>query len=176
MIAGAQVKTERETRVSRRNVPEQAREFINETFEGFKRVRWYFEESNEGNSYEAKFRWQRKQYSVKFDTTGKLVDIEWIIAFEEIPETAKENIMGYLNQNFTSFRILKIQKQLLGDEDDLEDFIDEDEYDDVTINYEFEIQGKTPDENKLWEILFSSEGEVLLRREINLPDNFNLDF
>ncbi len=175
-VAGAQVKIERETRVKRHNVPERAREFINDAFEGFKRVKWYFEESNEGDSYEAKFRFQKKQYSVKFDTQGLIVDIEWIIPFEDVAQTAKESITGYFNENFISYRILKIQVQLLGSEDDLEDYIDEDEYDGVVINYEFEIQGKTPDENKLWEVIFDSEGKVLLHREIYLPDNFNLDF
>jgi hypothetical protein len=176
LSAGAQEKKERETRVNRRDVPEDAREFINDTFEGFKRVRWYFEESNEGNSFEAKFRWNRKLYSVKFDTKGKIIDIEWIVTFEDIPQTAKENIMAYLNENFTSYRILKIQKQLLGDEENLEDYIEEGYHPDVTINFEFEIHGKSPENNNLWEILFSETGAPILRREIILPDNFNLDF
>jgi hypothetical protein len=172
----AQNKVERETRIRKRFVPEEAKEFVDDVFEGFKRVRWYQEVSGEGKFFEAKFKWKGDQYSVKFDTAGDIVDIEKIITLEEIPEKTRKTIVHYFEENFLKYKILKIQKQLLGNEDQLEDYLEDKEEENITINYEIEFHGVTETENKLWEILFDHKGEVILFREIILPPNFNLDF
>jgi hypothetical protein len=172
----AQVKFEQEIRVKRNAVPREAREWINDAFEGFKRVRWYYETTPEDNSYEAKFSWDGYLYSVKFDNEGKLVDIEKEITFEEITPGAKEDIRQYLEETYQRYRIIKVQRQFTGHEDDLEDYIDEDEWEDITMKYEIEFHGITSSENKLWEALFDGEGNLILLQEIQLPDLFNLDF
>jgi len=172
----AQNKLERETRIKKRNVPEEAIEFVDDVFDGFKRVKWYHEISGEGEFFEAKFRWKRDQYSVKFDTIGGIVDIEKTISLEEIPEKTRISINNYFEENFLKYKIIKIQKQLLGSEDQLEGYIEGEGRNNISINYEIEFHGVTETENKLWEILFDHKGEVILFREIILPPNFNLDF
>ncbi len=175
----AQNKVERETRIKKRLVPEDALEFVDDVFEGFKRVKWYQEISEDGNFYEAKFKWDGDQYSVKFNSAGDNVDIEKIITLEEIPEKTRKTINYFFEENFLKYKILKIQVQLLGNEDQLEDYLEEEEEEEkenITINFEIEFHGVTETENKLWEILFDHKGEVILFREIILPPNFNLDF
>jgi hypothetical protein len=174
-IAG-QVKYEREIRISEKNVPKKASEWLKDAFEDIRTAKWYFETTPEMNSYEAKFKWRNYNYSVKFDTLGLIVDIEKKIDLSEIPKSTRSVILSYFEDHFHSYKILKIQEQATGDEDDLEDFIDENEEEGITIRYEIEFHGVTPDENKLWEALFSIEGKLIMLREIDLPPNFNFDF
>lgn len=171
-----QVKYERESRVRMRDVPESAREWLNDAFEGKKTVKWYYETTPTSNSYEAKFTWKSYEYSVKFDTTGHIIDIEKTIDFDEIPETARKSVLAYFNDNFQRYRLIKIQEQATGDEDDLEDMIDENEDEGITLRYEIEFHGVNVTDNKLWEALFSSKGQLIMQQEIQLPPNFNLDF
>jgi hypothetical protein len=174
-IAG-QVKYEREARIPEKDVPKKARVWLKDTFEDIKTAKWYFETTPETNSYEAKFNWRSYNYSVKFDTLGLIVDIEKEIELFEIPESARSVILSYFKDHFHSHKFLKIQEQGTGDEDDLEDFIDENEEEGITIRYEIEFHGVTAEENKLWEALFSIEGKLIMLREIHLPPNFNIDF
>lgn len=174
-IAG-QVKYEREIRVSEKDVPKKAREWLKDAFENHRAVKWYFETTPDMNSYEVKFKYKSYDYSVKFDTAGLIIDVEKKIEFFEIRQPARSAILSYFDDHFQSYNILKIQEQATGDEDDLEDFIDENEEEGITIRYEIEFHGVTPEENKLWEALFSIDGEMIMQREIDLPPNFNFDF
>lgn len=172
----AQVKYEREIRIPEQNVHERAREWLKDAFEDVKSVKWYYETTPVVNSYEAKFNWRSYDYSVKFDTSGLIVDVEKIIELSEIPQPARSIIHSYYDNSFQSYKILKIQEQATGDEDDLKDFIDENEEEGITIRYEIEFHGVTLTENKLWEILFSINGELIMQQEIDMPHNFNIDF
>ena len=171
-----QVKYESEIRVSERDVPKRAREWLKDAFENYKTVKWYFETTPEMNSYEAKFKFTSYDYSVKFDTAGLIIDVEKKIEFFEIRQSARSVILSYFDDHFQSYKILKIQEQATGDEDDLEDFIDENEEEGITIRYEIEFHGVNPEENKIWEALFGIDGELIMQREIDLPPNFNVDF
>jgi hypothetical protein len=176
MSINGQVKYEQESRVKMSDVPRSACEWLNDAFEGRKKVKWYYETTLTSNSYEAKFTWENYNYSVKFDTTGHIIDIEKAIEFDEIPEQARNNILLYFEENFQRHRLIKIQEQATGDEDDLEDMIDENEVEGITIRYEIEFHGVTATDNKLWEALFGSFGEFVMQQEIVLHPNFNLDF
>jgi hypothetical protein len=172
----AQEKTEREYGIKKRDVPKPSIEWMQDAFEGFKRIKWYYEESSGKNSYEAKLNWKGYQYSVEFDTTGSIEDIEMIIPLEELPGIALDNITGWMNSSYEKYRILKIQKQYQGDPDDLEDLMDEDETEGIEVFYEIEFHGKTETENELWEGLFDSQGiHIQTRKIVRNPSN-NLEF
>jgi hypothetical protein len=172
----AQEKTEREYSIKKRDVPKPSIEWMQDAFEGFKRIKWYYEESSDGSSYEAKLKWKGYYYSVEFDTSGIIKDIEMMIPFEELPEEVRGNITGWMNSSYLRHRILKIQKQFQGDPDDLEDLMDEDETEGIDVYYEIEFHGKTETENELWEGLFDSQGvHMQTRRIVRNPSN-NLEF
>ncbi|MBE0662441.1 MAG: hypothetical protein IH597_08230 [Bacteroidales bacterium] len=171
-----QVKYEQEKRISEKDVPKRARKWLKDAFEDIRTAKWYFETTPAVNSYEAKFRWESHDYSVKFDTSGLIVDVEKKIELSEMPKSTSLVILSYFDDHFQTYKIQKIQEQATGDEDDLEDFIDENEEEGITIRYEIEFHGVTHEENKLWEMLFSSEGELIMQREIYLSPNFNFDF
>lgn len=172
----AQIKSEREYRIKRSEVPEEAREWLNDTFEAFKWIKWYHQIDNDIESYEAKFRYKGSKFSVNFDTSGKVADVEFIIETNDIPEETRNTISAYLVSNFKKHRILKIQEQLLGLPDDLEDYFDEDEREGITRNYEIEFHGVTETQNELWEGLFDEDGNLILLRQIEQEPTFNLDY
>lgn len=173
----AQVKYEREVRVRADEVPEKAVEWIDSTFTGTKRgFRWFHEISIDKQSYEAKFRWRNVRYSVKFDTTGILDDVEFEIDWYDISEIARTNINNYLEANFISHKTLRIQRQLTGPPHDLQRFILYNTAYNPTINYELEIRARKEHMNELWEAFFDSEGKFLSLQLIVLTPPTHLDF
>lgn len=175
-LLSAQVKVEREYRIHWREVPADSRDWMRDAFEGIKKIRWYRDEQEDAFSYEAKLKWKGREYSVEFDADGRILDIEYKIDFEDIPVSARRNLEEYFNNEFRNFRLMKVQKQLTGDPDVLEDFMDEDEKDGITGRFEIEFYGERDDEKDLWEGLFDEKGEILLLRKMVLEPGLNLEF
>jgi hypothetical protein len=174
----AQKKVEKERRVDREEVPEEALEWFEDAYEDVYedagKVRWYFERSNQGESYEAKLKWKGHKHSVEFSTTGVIEDIEILISTDELPEQTRETLLGYFDTHYKKYRIRKIQRQLNGESDDLEDVIDEDETEDILVRYEIEFYGKTAKQKELYEGLFDAGGHLINRRVIKLRPTNNL--
>jgi hypothetical protein len=172
----SQEKIERERRIDRSEVPRKAIRWFQDSYEQAKKVKWYFEESTEGNSYEAKLKWNSQRHSVEFDETGVIEDIEVEIAWREIPVDAGRKIQSYFYGNFKKHKIRKIQRQWIGEPEDLEDAIDEGEVEEVETRYEIEFFGKNEKGRELWEGLFDSEGDLISERIVKLRPTDNLNF
>lgn len=180
----SQEKREQETNVKKEDVPETAVEWVQDAFDRKGKVKWYYEISDQGNSYEAKFKSKKERYSVKFDTTGQIIDIEVQADFREIVEPTREKILSFFTENYSAYNIMKVQFQYTGESDDLFEIIEEKEKDDfeelededVTLRYEIEYRGKTSDYDKLWEGLFDQQGNLIQKKEIILPANFNVEY
>jgi len=170
----AQKKVEKERRVDREEVPEEALEWFEDAYEDAGKVRWYFEKNNQGDSYEAKLKWKGHKHSVEFSTTGVIEDIEILITTDELPEQTRKKLLGYFDTHYKKYRIRKIQRQLNGEPDDLEDVIDEDETEDILIRYEIEFYGKTATRKELYEGLFDADGHLINRRVMKLRPTNNL--
>lgn len=172
-----QVKIEREYRVNSNSVPLKALQWIDSTFQlKPSRIKWYNEITGNKQSFEAKLRWQGKSYSVEFDSQGDIEDIEINIKWQKLPENTKHAINQHLKSNYTSFKIIKIQQQLVGTPNDLYHYIRKSSNSTVTLNYEIEIRGSTKSQNEIWEILFDSNGEFLTVNQVILNPSLNLDF
>jgi hypothetical protein len=173
----AQVKNETEKRIKKKEVPTVVLDWFKDTYENGKRVKWYFQTDGDKVVYEAKLIHQNKKHSVEILPNGEAVNIEILIDFNSIELQARRQIEQYLDSNYSKFKIKKTQQQYIGSNDDLEDFIDEDELDDdLEINYEIEFYGKNDKENELWEGLFSAEGNLIERRKIKMKATDNLDY
>lgn len=170
----AQTKAEKEERVKASVVPALAREWLEDAYENDPRVKWYREVTSGHKSFEAKFRWKGHRHSVEFDTTGTIEDIEIEVSWKSLPAELRDSLQSYFS-TYQKYQIRKIQRQLTGEPEDLEDAIDENEREGITVRYEIEFQGKTEDQNELWEGLFDEKGNLLRRRKIVLrpTDNFN---
>lgn len=180
MIAGplfAQDKIEREFRVKEKEVPKEAREWLDDAFETTKRPKWYQEVFESGYSYEAKFKLKGKFYSVEFDSLGWIQDVEIEIDFKELPKEVQMGLEAYLSADYKSSDVKRIQIQYSGNPDDLEDFFDENSLEGILTRYEIEFIGL--DEaggSELWEGLFSEDGKLVMKRKIILTSSENLIF
>ncbi len=164
----AQEKREVERRIKEAEVPEAALSWIDNAFHKKSGVRWYEEISSGKMSYEAKFKWKMRRYSVEFDQTGKIEDIEIRRSIKKLPESFRKTFLSYLDQNYSKHKVTKIQEQWTGEDDDLITALQGQNLNGLTIRYEIEFYGKNDDEDELWEGLFEQSGELIQRKRIVL--------
>jgi sporulation protein YlmC with PRC-barrel domain len=160
LLCFSQEKVEREVGVKSSKVPNHAKEWLLDAFEEVKKPKWYLEYSQNGRAYEAKFLFKSYFYSVKFDSLGALMDVEIEIDRKEISQNTWIQIQSYFESSYEDIKIQKIQRQLIGDESDVEDYFDEDKKEGVTIRYEIVFDGKNESWAK-WEALFDDQGKLI---------------
>ena len=171
----AQDKYEREHRIKKTQFPEKALNYIAENLEDAKRIRFYRETDSSKTSYEVKFKKDRLHYSVEFDKGGKLEDIEILIKAIDIPEESFSRMNDYLEENFSKYRIRRMQQQYpVNPEEDVETTI-KNAFQNLmlpSIKYEFIISGKKDEEYEQFEILFDARGKFERIRK-SLPPNYD---
>lgn len=171
----AQDKVEREDRIKKRDVPQQALEWVDDAFEEKKSVKWYSEETSGKRSVEAKFMYRDVLYSIEFDTAGVLEDVEIDREWESLPSLHRESIMQTMKR-FKKVNIKRVQEQWLGTPDNLEDAFDEGEFENITINYEIEFIATIDGDDALWEGLFTADGQLQRLQKVILRSMDNLNF
>lgn len=174
--SNAQIKREVESNIKAQNVPENARSWMKDAYEGAKKYRWIEEESNNGKSYEAKLKYQGKWHSVEFNEDGVVEDIEVTLDFDDLDSLTKATLLNALGNAFEDFKIIKIQRQWTGNPEDLEDAIDEGEMENIQTRYELEIYGKQGAKETNWEVLIETDGRITSSSEIEEVNNTNLNF
>ena len=117
-LALAQQKFERETRLSEKEVPTSALQFV-EALNANRKVKWYKEESLTSQSIEAKFKRNKQKYSVEFDTTGQLEDVEIEIKWQEIPKQVGDSVQNEIAILCVRSKVSKIQVQCIGNQEDI---------------------------------------------------------
>ncbi len=171
----SQEKIEREVKVKPSQIPDSAKKWLSDAFEGLKKPKWFVEYSQTGKAYEAKFLWKKYFYSVEFDSTGRLQDVEIELSKEEVPLNSWNQIQRYFSEEFKEVSVQKIQRQLIGSESDVEDFFDEDKSEGITIRYEIVFEGKN-DSWQVWEGLFDEFGTLISVIKVQLRPTDNLVF
>lgn len=174
-MVNSQVKVEREHRIKKNQFPETAHEFIQEKLEEAKKIRFYKETDTTKISYEAKFKKDKLYYSIEFDESGKLEDIEISIKEVDVPEDSWSKITKFLNEKFTKFKIRKIQQQYPITSDETAETTLNNAFQNLLIpslNYELMVRGKIQDVHSDFEILFGAEGEFIKMKE-SLPANYD---
>lgn len=166
-----QTKVEAEKRIDHTEIPRKAFEWLDDAYEGEKKIKWYAQFSLDQRVYEAKFKWKSKRQSIEFDTLGNILNIEIQLKFKALNSQVKQQLNSYFEETYTKYRLKKIQIQYLGSSDDLEDIIDENEWEHITTNYEIEFFGKTKAAYELYEGLFNDQGQLIERRVIKLPSS-----
>jgi FAD/FMN-containing dehydrogenase len=171
-----QTKIEREYKVPAAEVPEEARQVIDSL--PFDRTeKWYGEENQDGKAYELKTKYRGRWYSIKFSTSGALIDVEVEIPRKVLPDSVDQGMQKNLSQRFRSYRLRKIQIQYTGPREQLKDVVrGEEPGADVAVRYEVVIKGKTKKDVRLYEVLFSEEGTWLEMLPIELRNTDNLQY
>lgn len=164
----SQEKFEREYKIKHNDVPASAKNFIQQLSP--KKTIWFKEESQIGITIEAKFKWKKQRFSIEFDTLGNVLDVEFIIKEENIPTNTRKKITRSFNEQFSKWKIEKIQTQFLGTPNQLLNAIQKDDTKGIVMRYEIIVCGKTTNIARRFEHTFNTEGETISIAEI-IEDN-----
>jgi len=172
--AFAQIKFEQEQRVQPHTVPTAALTFIDQC-PIQKGVKWYKENSQEGVSFEAKFKMDRYRYSVEFDPNGVLQDIEKTISFKSLPDEIQNSINQSIKDVFLKYKLQKTQIQFKGTNSSLLAHL-QGKPAEISIAYEIVLKGRIKDTPHHYEILTDAQGQIIKQLQIQLRPADNLDF
>ncbi|MEL6305173.1 MAG: hypothetical protein AAFQ20_10320 [Bacteroidota bacterium] len=174
ILGTAQQKKERESRITRDEIPQNALELLNPYLEDAKRLRYYQESDGNKRSFEVKFKKGKLRYSVEFSPEGKLEDVEFLIKSADIPDETWANIQSTFQEKFSKTYVKKIQQQYPCEGKDEPEVLREAFQNLILpyIRYELVVAGKTQNHHRLYEILFDANGALLLLREF-APTNYD---
>lgn len=171
-----QEKYEREYRIAENQVPENAIQFV-EQFNFAKKVKWYKEEGKDQMTIEAKTKHQSRKYSIEFDLDGNIEDVEIKIPCKEIPKQTIQSIEDYLGQTYQKYKIEKVQVQYTGTEEALKRVeANSKSADDLKLQYEIILKGKSEEGYHQYEYLFSEFGEFIQKANIISRNTDNLEY
>ncbi len=172
----AQQKLEKESRLNPEDVPQEAMQFIG-AVEMATQWKWYFEENLVGNSVEAKTRHDGKWYSVEFDASGNIQDVEIEKSWKEMDEQLRGSISQALDSMYRRHSIDKIQVQHSAEPPVLLAILNNKaDPANSRVQYELVVKGKTTGRPKLYELTFSEKGKLLATSEIIFRNTDNLEY
>ena len=175
-ILFAQDKFEKESRIQPKDVPPRALLFI-DSLNLKTKIKWYKEEGLDKESIEAKFKLNKAIHSVEFDTYGKIEDVEIIVNWEDLESDLKDSIFFQLNIDCLSHKIVKVQRQFLGSENELLFQIkNRDVFEPLKIRYEMIIRCKYEKKVDLFEYLFNYDGKLISRSRIIFKNSSHLEY
>lgn len=162
-----QDKREMEFKIRRTELPAQAHMHLQPYLHDAKRLRYYKEIDGDKESFEVKFKKRRLHYSVEFDNSGVLEDVEFKIQSVDIPEESWTNMLGYFKDNFQKYTIKKIQQQYPLQHGDVAKTLEEAFQNLILpyINYELVFAAKKERGYQQYEILFNAKGQFLKLRK-----------
>lgn len=143
-------KVEKEKSINRAKFPEKSIEYLNQNFSEMNGVKYYQEKTKDAIYYECKFQCKGEYFSVKFNDNGSLYDIEKLISEKDISDPALQKIKSRLDDDFTRWKIKKIQERNFQGK----------------LEYEIVVEGKKAKQIKAHEFHFSESGNFLNQAEI----------
>lgn len=171
-----QIKFEREYRLKATEVPVLAKEYV-KSLGATKKVKWYKEISQAGESIEAKTKIQNNCYSIEFGMVGNLEDVEVKIAWRDIEKAIQQKMLEYLDKEFNKHKIQKIQKQYAGNSEVIKRvLLGEELSQEYFIRFEMVVKGRKNGQVKLYELLFSDAAQLLESFTIELRNTDNLEY
>jgi hypothetical protein len=165
------VKKEVEVSIRQHQMPEKSLRLLADLLPEARRVRFYQETDGEKVSYESKLKWRGSRYSIEFYTDGSLMDIEKRIKFRSLPPNIGEQVKLQLEAEFRWYKVRRVQAQFSAQVPDQPDaevirkFMKND-YQNLTIRYEMEVDGKAGGEVGAYELLFDAGGALVKKRPI----------
>lgn len=175
LYAQSDVKSEQEQRAKITDVPDPAKQWLQTNFPAITKMKWYVEQSSGKQSYEAKFKRNKRKFSAEFSSLGVFEDLEITLKFNDMSKQTRAQMESYLNSNYSKYKIVKVQAQVYDDIQGSLESIDKNNFDFVE-SYEMEFHGKNSEENELWEAQFNANGLMLNLRKIVQKSNDNLSY
>lgn len=175
LCLNAQVKFEREYRLKTQEVPLNAREYV-DSFPFTKRIKWYREESLVGASVEAKTCFGGQRFSLEFDTTGVLQDVEVEVKFSALRQDVQAAVEMRFDADFKRWKIRKVQRQFSGSPDAVRrSSLEGASAEGAKIQYEIVVRG-LKDMTELFEYTFDQAGGMIAVERIILAPTDNLEY
>lgn len=166
----ADVKFEVEKSVDVSEFPVQSVDLLQPVLNQSNRTRYYLEVSSSDTTYELKTRYCNSWHSVEFDQEGNLLDVEQDVKFASIETDTREKINEWLTKTFERHKIKKVQIQYTVKYCQVADAINsfaKADYGCFVVRYEIVVAVKNKDGGyNLMEVLFATDGAVLLQRKI----------
>ncbi|MBW8361204.1 MAG: hypothetical protein K0M56_03340 [Kaistella sp.] len=170
----AQKKFERESRIKEKDVPAKALRFVDEVA-GKNSLKWYREEALTGESIEAKFRHNNAKYSIEFDTSGNVADIEITVDWGSLNPGLREAVELKLKSDCLKHQVIKVQKQYTGSESNLLSMLKTGaDNPSLTVKYELVVRCSKQRKVSLFEYLFSESGKQISASEIIFKNSSHL--
>ena len=166
----SQTKNEKEERITKSEFPEAAILVINNLPEDCKRLKFYKETDGKKQSFEVKFKFKRKRYSLEFSKEGVIEDLEVLTKLKTINEETKAKIKDYFTSTFTKYKLIKVQEQYVyHSELNSKTFVSNILNNTSSIKPNFEIIAEVKTENKrnIREYTFDVSGEFVNFRILN---------
>lgn len=173
-LGHSQYKYEREYRILKSQFPALAIATIDENVVDFKRIKFYKETDSTKISYEAKLKKAKLWYSIEFNEEGTLEDIEILIKPTDVPNDTYAKIVDYLNDNFTKYKIKRLQQQYPSNKETVDEIF-KNAFQNLilpTNNYEIVVVGRKDKGYLDYEILFDADGNFKKIRT-SLPPNYD---
>jgi hypothetical protein len=163
-------KNEVEKSITKEELPPSVVLKLNGFWNEEKKADFYRQSDGEKISYEVKFDWENHLYSVEFDSSGTLIDIEQLLEFDELPQTLRNTITEEIDKQYSKFRITRVQRQFSALQKSegnnvIEEFLERN-FDGLFIRYEIEIDGQNKEELGSFELLFGVNGNLIQKRKI----------
>jgi hypothetical protein len=172
----AQEKYEKESRIKPIDVPSSALRFTDALYLPTS-IKWYREEGLDKESVEAKFTLNKIKCSVEFDTLGRIEDVEIEVNWEDLESNVKDSIFAQLTHDCANPKIVKVQRQFLGNEDQLLELLKTREIFSVLhTNYEFIVRCKKAESVDLFEYVFNAKGHLLSASKIVFKNSSHLEY
>ncbi len=166
----SQTKNESEQRIKLSEFPKKAQDVIEALPSNSKRIKFYKETDGGKESFEAKFKYNKRYYSLEFSKEGDIEDIEVITKLKHIKQTSKHQLVKYFEASFDKYKIIKIQEQFIFKKNNAESkFVEEVLTKDINLSPNFEIIAEVKNESKrnIREFTFDSKGKFLNFRILN---------
>ena len=174
--AKSQDKWERESRIRASQVPAKAIQFIDSISEKSK-LKWFREESLTDTSYEAKFTFQRRRYSVEFSKYGIIEDVEVYMEWEQLSESLRKSIEQVFQQNCLRFKVTKLQVQYSGSHSALiRLFSDNQQAANLEKHYEIVVKCTQKGSIDLFEYLFDDQIKSYKASKIVFKNSSHLEY
>jgi hypothetical protein len=169
-----QQKYEREYRIKSKAVPPKAARFVDDVFKKTT-VHWYGEESLTATTIEAKLRANQQRYSIEFDSSGKIQDVEIQRRFSQIPAKTRTVLTDQLGQQFDTFTVIKTQLQWTASQADLKTaIVTNNPPASVQIRYELILKAQKNRAANYYEVLCEQSGAIVGIRQLVQRDTNNL--
>ncbi len=172
----AQTKYEKEIRIKVEDVPPAAKSYVDSLSFGNK-VKWYQEFGIDKTTIEAKTIFQGMKYSIEFTNDGMLEDVEIEMNIDDLPKETQLKIIQYFKSKFLKFKVDKIQIQYSGNQKNILAYLKKQNLlEEININYEIVVTAKVDRTYKMYEYLFSQNGDFLKFAEIVQANTDNIEF